>query len=276
MSYPYIVQGSNITVVIGSTPHTINKSHITYQRVLDAIKSGDWELVNDIIEPKKVVIEFGKGNVSVQGETVFWKERELHNALTKRMVSMIQDGFPVEPLIAFMDNLMENPSKRAVNELYGFLEKNNLPITPDGHFLAYKKVKFDYKDCHTGTMDNGVGKVVEMERNAVDDDQNRTCSTGLHFCSREYLDHFGGERVVIVKINPRDVVSIPTDYNNSKGRACRYEVIDEIGKDKADEAFAKTVQATATRESSVFTKDELEALTALVQSLKDATKPNVA
>lgn len=276
MSYPYIVQGSNITVVIGSTPHTINKSHITYERVLNAIKAGDWETVQDTIEPKKVVIEFGKGNVSVQGDKVFWKDRELHNALTKRMVSMIQDGFPVEPLIAFMDNLMDNPSKRAVNELYGFLEKNNLPITPDGHFLAYKKVKFDYKDCYTGTMNNGVGQVVEMERNAVDDDQNKTCSTGLHFCSREYLNHFGGERVVIVKINPRDVVSIPTDYDNSKGRACRYEVIDEIDKEKADEAFAKTVQATATREASVFSKEELDALVAIVQTLRDKTRPDVA
>lgn len=274
MSYPFIVQGSNITVVIGNKPHTINKSHITYDRVLNAIKASDWETVKDIIEPKKVVIEFGKGNVSVQGDKVFWKDREMHNALTKRMVAMIQDGFPVEPLVAFMDNLMDNPSKRAVNELYGFLEKNSLPITPDGHFLAYKKVRFDYKDCHSGTMDNSVGKVVEMERNEVDDDQNRTCSTGLHFCSREYLNHFGGERIVIVKINPRDVVSIPTDYDNSKGRACRYEVVDEIDKEKADEAFAKTVQATASREASVVSKEDLEAaLAALVKTFKDSIKP---
>lgn len=273
MSYPFIVQGSNITVVIGNKPHTINKSHITYERVLNAIKAGDWDTVRDVIEPQKVVVEFGKGNVSVQGDKVFWKDRELHNALTKRMVSMIQDGFSVEPLIAFMDNLMENPSKRAVNELYGFLEKNSLPITPDGCFLAYKKIKFDYTDCHTGTMDNSVGKVVEMERNDVDDDQNRTCSTGLHFCSRDYLNHFGGDRIVIVKINPRDVVSIPTDYNDSKGRACRYEVIDEIDKDKADEAFAKSVQATATREASVLTPEDLKALATLVKTLKDSVKP---
>ena len=47
---------------------------------------------------------------------------------------------------------------------------------------------------------------------------------------------------MIVKINPRDVVSIPTDYNNSKGRACRYEVIGELGV-KEEDAFTKTVQA---------------------------------
>jgi len=179
---------------------------------------------------------------------LFWKGKEMHNALTTRMVAMLQDEFPIEPLVNFMENLMSNPSKRAVDELYGFLEKNSLPITPDGHFLAYKKVKQDYTDCHSGTMDNSVGKIVEMERNEVDDNKEVTCSTGLHFCSQEYLPHFGGStsRVVIVKINPRDVVSIPVDYHNAKGRACRYEVIGEVGSNPDDEVeFDKPVQRNA-------------------------------
>lgn len=250
MAYPYIVQGSNITVVIGSKPHTISKSHITYQKVLDAIKAGDWDLVKNIIEPIKVVLNFGKGNVSVQGEQLFWKGKPMHNALTNRMIAMLQDGFPVEPLVAFMENLMTNPSKRAVDELYGFLEKNSLPITPDGCFLAYKKVRSDYMDIHSGTMDNSVGMVVEMERNEVDDNKDQTCSAGLHFCSQEYLPHFGNtydSRVVIVSINPRDVVSIPSDYNNAKGRTCRYEVIGEIGNDSGEvnTAFTTSVQSNA-------------------------------
>lgn len=298
MSFPYIVQGSNITVVIGTTPHTVSKSHIAYNKLLNAIKTGDWETVQDIIEPKQVVLDFGQGNVSIQGDKIFWKGREMHNALTKRMVAMIQEDFPVDPLVAFMENLMENPSKRAVNELYGFLEKNTLPITSDGCFLAYKKVRQDYLDCHSGTVLNkpaaymtdedtaalaeAAGKnnevtvevvdgvtVVSMERNLVDDDQNRTCSTGLHFCSRDYLNHFGGERIVILKINPRDVVSIPNDYNDSKGRCARYEIVDEIDKDKADEAFAKTVQEAAEREASIFTPEKLaEVLNQIIASQK--------
>ena len=298
MSFPYIVQGSNITVVIGTTPHTVSKNHITYNKLLAAIKAGEWETVQDIIEPKQVVLNFGQGNVSVEGDKIFWKGREMHNALTKRMVAMIQEDFPVEPLIAFMENLMENPSKRAVHELYGFLEKNTLPITSDGCFLAYKKVRQDYFDVHSGTvlnkpaayltdedtaaLEEAVGKnnevtvavedgvtVVSMERNLVDDDQNRTCSTGLHFCSQEYLRSFGGERIVILKINPRDVVSIPNDYNDSKGRCARYEIVDEIDKDKADEAFAKTVQEAAEKEASTLTPEKLvEALNTLIASQK--------
>jgi hypothetical protein len=270
--YPYIVQGTQVTVVIGGKPHVVSKSHPMYQRVIDAIKAGDWQVVEDVIDPKRVVLEYGAGNIAIEGDKLFWKGEELHSSLSVRMIRMLQDGFDIKPMVAFMENLMLNPSKRAVTELYGFLEKNNLPITPDGSFLAYKKIRQDYKDCHSGTMDNSVGKVVEMERNRVDDDQNRTCSTGLHFCSRDYLAHFGGERIVIVKINPRDVVAIPNDYADSKGRACRYEVIDEIDKEKADEAFAKSVQEAAVREASVLTDAERVEVARLIQEVLNQRK----
>lgn len=245
MSYPYLIQGNNIVVVIDNKPHTINKSYFTYSKIVEAIKDGDWDAVRDLIEPKKVVLHYGKGHLSIQGETLFWKDKVLHTSLARRIVEMIRDGFPVEPMVNFMENLQQNPSMRAVNELYGFLEKGNLPITPDGHFLAYKKVRYDYKDVYSATTDNSVGQVVEMERNEVDDNRDNTCSRGLHFCSQEYLDNFSGDRVVILKINPRDVVSIPRDYNETKGRTCRYEVIGEIDADKADAAFKRSVQSNA-------------------------------
>jgi hypothetical protein len=273
MSYPYLIQGSNIVVFINNETHTVTKSHVTYEKVLNAIRANDWETVKDIIDPKKVVINYGKGNVSIKGETLYWKDKEFHNALSNRMISMIQDGFPVEPMVAFMENLMENPSYRAVNELYEFLEKNNLPITPDGHFLAYKKVNNDYTDVHSKTVPNKLAHmfteeekqnmpfdcglkgevtvkintdnvtVIKMPRNQVNDDKNQTCSEGLHFCSKEYLGSFGGDRVMVLKINPRDVVSIPTDYNRSKGRCSRYQIIAELGV-SYDEAFDQVVMET--------------------------------
>ncbi|CAB4241794.1 hypothetical protein UFOVP71_332 [uncultured Caudovirales phage] len=246
MSFPYLIQGKNIVVVIGNNSHTVSATHISYEKLKEAIKTGDWDTVQDLIEPKKVVLSYGQGNVEVQGDKLFWKGRAFHNYLAAKFIEMYQEGFPVEPMVNFMENLMLNPSKRAVEELYSFLEKGNLPITADGCFLAYKKIRNDYLDIHSGTMSNAVGNVVEMERNEVDDDKDRTCSSGLHFCSLDYLSHFGGSdsRTVVLKINPRDVVSIPADYHSTKGRACRYEVIDEINKDAAD-AFIAPVQETA-------------------------------
>jgi hypothetical protein len=236
------MQGSNISIVIDNKSHTISKTHLAFEKVKQAIKEQDWDLVRELIEPAEVVIKYGAGNIHIENGEVLWNGKEMHNALTQRMIAMLEEGFVIEPLVNFMNNLMENPSYRSVTELYSFLEANNLPITPDGYFLAYKKIRSDYTDCHTGKMDNSVGKIVEMARNEVDDNQNNTCSAGLHFCSESYLNHFSGDRTVIVKINPKDVVSIPTDYDNSKGRACRYEVIAELGVEPA-KAFTKPVQS---------------------------------
>lgn len=251
MAFPYLIQGKNIVVIIDNQPHTVTSTHIGYDKLKQAIRDNDWDTVKQVVDPAREILSYGQGHVAIQGSKVFYKEREMAGVLTNRLIEMYQDGFPVEPLILFMENLMQNPSKRAVEELYGFLENGNLPLTPDGHFLAYKKVRADFLDIHSGTMSNAPGTVVEMERNAVDDDQNRTCSTGLHFCSKEYLNHFGGHdsRTVILKINPRDVVSIPTDYNNAKGRACRYEVIGELGV-HPDEAFIAPVQVDAASDSA--------------------------
>ncbi len=271
--FPYMIQGTNIVVVINNQPHTISKTHVAYEKVKEAIRTGDWDVVKKIIDPEKMVLNYGQGRVAIQGDKLFWDGHEMHNALSRRMIQMVQEDFPIEPLVLFMERLQSNPSFRAVNELYGFLEKNSLPITPDGCFLAYKKVRDDYMDVHSGTVSNkpaylftdeekaampltsgkkkevtvlidDVNTVVAMPRNMVNDDKNQTCSEGLHFCSKDYLNSFSGDRIVILKINPRDVVSIPSDYNNSKGRACRYEIIGELGVNP-DEAFTAVVQNAA-------------------------------
>jgi hypothetical protein len=246
MSYPFIIQGSNVTVVIEGKPHTVSKTHVSYTKVVDAIKALDWATVKAIIDPVKVVLNYGAGNISIKGDTLYWKGEPFAGVMATRMISMLEEGFSIEPMVLFMHNLLKNPSKRSVDELYGFLEKNNLPITPDGHFLAYKKVRRDFLDIHSGTMNNAPGTIVEMERYKVDDNKDQTCSTGLHFCGMSYLSHFGGagDRTVIVKIDPADVVSIPSDYNGAKGRACRYEVIGELGVEPG-KAFDRSVQGNA-------------------------------
>lgn len=167
-------------------------------------------------------VTFDDGVVRYNGE-------ELHNTLTERMVRMVEEGFPVDPLVRFLENLMQNPSFRVVNNLYDFLEYGKIPITEDGHFLAYKAIREDWHDIRTGTMDNSIGKVVSIPRNKVDENPNNTCSYGLHVCSWDYLPHFAhaNGRVVIVKVNPANVVAIPADYNNTKMRCSEYEVVSE-------------------------------------------------
>ncbi len=242
---PYLIQGKNIILVVDGKSHTVSKdTHIAYGKIVDALKSQDWDVLRDLVEPKKAIVNFGKGYVSINDNKVMWKGQPFHNALATRMIEMFQDGFPIDPMVRFMENLMANPSKRSVDQVYGFLEKNKLPITEDGYFLAYKRVKTTYKDIHSGTIDNSVGQVVTMDRNLVDDNPDSHCSTGLHFCSESYLGHFGSshEPVMILKISPADVVSIPSDYNGAKGRCCKYEVVAQVNGNPKD-AFAKVVDS---------------------------------
>lgn len=271
--YPYIKQGDNIIIVIENESHTISKTHINYDNIVKAIKANQWDSVKELVSPQEKIVNYSKGNITIQNGDFLWKGRPFHTTLSAKFIEMLNEEFDVEPMVKFMENVMQNPSKRSVDELYTFIERGNMPITPDGCFLAFKKINGDYTDCHSGsvlnkpanlltpadqvklnvpcgknneamvTVENGV-TVVSMERNLVDDDKDRTCSSGLHFCSIEYLSCFGGERTVIVKINPRDVVSIPSDYNNTKGRTARYEVIGEL-KVEANKAFTKPVQVNA-------------------------------
>lgn len=240
-----MIQGKNIILVIDGKSHTISKdTHISYGKIVDALKEQDWDTLRDLVEPRKAIVDFGRGYVSIEGNTVLWKGQPFHNALSTRMIEMYQDGFPIDPMVRFMENLMDNPSKRSVDQVYGFLEKNSLPITEDGYFLAYKRVRDDYMDIYSGTISNHVGAVVEMDRNLVDDNPDSHCSTGLHFCSESYLGHFGSSHlpVMILKINPADVVSIPTDYDGAKGRCMRYEVVGQVNGDPK-EAFASAVNS---------------------------------
>ena len=241
----YLIQGNNIILVMDGKSHTISKdTHITYDKIVDALKAQDWDTLRNCIEPKKAIVNFGSGYVSIVNSEVLWKGQPFHNALASRMIAMYQDGFPIDPMIRFMENLLANPSKRSVEQVYEFLEKNSLPITEDGYFLAYKKVGYDYTDIHTGCIDNSIGQVVEMDRNMVDDNPDSHCSTGLHFCSENYLKHFGhsDQPVMILKINPADVVSIPTDFAGAKGRCMRYQVVAEVN-GKPSDAFTTIVNS---------------------------------
>lgn len=239
----YIYTGTELSLVIDSVPYTIDNSHPRFSNILDCIKENRWDEIVDMISVAKALQAFGSGKVVVDEDAgvVLYNGEVLHNSLTGRIVQMMQEGFSVEPFVKFVENLMSNPSKRTIDELYTFLEYGKLPITEDGCFLAYKRVRENYTDCHSGTFDNSVGKTCSMERNKVDDRSENTCSSGLHFCSLEYLKSFYGERIVILKINPRDVVSIPVDYNNTKGRCCSYVVVGEYKGAMTDPAFTKSV-----------------------------------
>ena len=233
----YIQTDRGITLILKGKPYTVSQGDAQYDALVAAVKAGETEdhlLELLTAELRKMEEAVAKTHVitdaiSISGGEVRYKNGPVHNSLTTRMLRMLEEGFNLLPMARFLENLMENPSYRAVNDLYAFLEHGSMPITEDGCFLAYKAVREDFMDIHSGTFRNMVGDVCEMPRNRVDEDPTRTCSAGLHVCSFEYLPHFShaNGHVMVCKVNPRDVVAIPTDYNNTKMRVCRYEVLEE-------------------------------------------------
>ena len=230
----YIITGTGITLFFAdtNTQHTIKSDHPKFAEICSMAAKDEFEWIADAIDIRGAIDKFlytsDNGRFAIEHGVLTFDGEQIHNTLAERMIEMAIKGLDLTAMENFMVNLFDNPSYRAVTELYNFLEAGKLPITPDGHFLAYKKIRDDYTDVHSGKFDNSVGTVVEMKRHAVNDNRDITCAEGLHFCSYDYLNCFGGQRVVVLKINPRDVVSIPSDYNDTKGRCCRYEVIREI------------------------------------------------
>lgn len=169
------------------------------------------------------------GKVSVTINEIRYDGEVVEGALVDRILWMLSEGFDIMPMVRFLENLFLNPADFARDELYLWLETSDLPITEDGYFLAYKRVNADFTSIHDNRTMNVPGTTVQMPRQNVDPVRDRTCSRGLHFCSKSYLPNFGsngnGYATVILKINPADVVSIPSDYNNAKGRAWKYEVL---------------------------------------------------
>lgn len=222
----------------------IDKSADNFTEVFDLIvKSG---MAQDALEqayclcsPKKMVEVFTKGKFKVdviKGTILYTPDVgvpfDVSGRLSQRIIDTIKnDGVEgTEALFNFLDKLMLNPSNRSVNELYGFMTHNDIEITPNGNFYAWKVVRDTYFDVHSNTMDNSVGNEVRVARNQVNEDSSVTCSYGLHVCAKSYIKHFSssGNRVVKVEVHPEDVVAIPADYNDSKMRCAGYTVIEDV------------------------------------------------
>jgi hypothetical protein len=239
-----VLGDGSISLTIHGEGISIPVDHPNRQTIYNAVVDRKLHLIPDLIDIGKVIEDQASGRVSVKDGVVYFNDRPMHNSLTDRLLDQLAEGETCEPMMAYLDNLGDNPSTRAVGELYAFQQANDLPITEDGHGMGYKIINKDWTDCYTGTISNHIGAVVSMDRKAVNSNSEQTCSTGLHVCSQGYLDSFfasSSKRVVLVKFNPRDVVSIPTDYDNSKMRVCRYQVVKELVNNRTGDALKTTV-----------------------------------
>lgn len=233
----YIVNDSSIVVHYndGET-FILDSTHDEYDSAKDLIMNGKVEdfkkLLIDIMD---AIANMSKEEFYIDNDTLYYLGVPIKSSVGKLYVQKHNEGNGIEAIQAFIRNVQANPykqSKASVEELYDFLSNTGMPLTADGCFLAYKYVKKDYKDSHTGTVEHVIGESLPvLGEGEFDPDRNQTCSKGYHFCAYKYLGSYNKSnyfRLLLVKVNPKDVVAIPTDYNNMKGRAVTYEILDEI------------------------------------------------
>lgn len=239
-SFSYRISPTSISLLIhnenGFNPIIIPSTHMNFKAVRDELaKDPDYDL-NRLYEltdiPRAIAIKTD-GRVEVYNGVVKFDGEIIHNYAATRIIEHVQQKLPIIPMMRFLDRLMDNPNKEIRVDLFEWLEKGDMPITEDGCFIGYKYVQDDYYSAHTGKD----GKVlhalhteVSMPREECDENRAESCSTGLHFCGFGYLSscYVYNNRIIIVKVDPKDVTAIPAYYDSQKGRCCRYQVVGEI------------------------------------------------
>lgn len=256
---PYILSENSITIFWEGKPYSIRKDHVNYTLAKKAILDARYDDLGDLIDIKKSVENFIQGDIEVKDEVVYYKGHRLHGVVVDKLIEMLRSGMKDSaPLVNFITRLQANPSANSVNELYTFLSYRALPNDEDGMVLGYKGVQGDYWS-QTGNADtivvqgetnerhqilNEVGATIEVARRCVDDNKDHHCSFGLHVGSYDYANEWASSdgRLLVVKFDPSDAVSVPTDCDFQKLRVSKYEVVADIT-DTRTELFKPVYEA---------------------------------
>lgn len=228
----HLITPNCLIVVRDGKPLTIDKSHKNFDKIEAALKAKQWQQVLDLIDLKNTLTKYSNGRVVVENGEVQLDGEKMHGKAVDRLLDclMEENTESLEALANFVMKCDDNPDHRVVTRIYDFIAAKDIRLAADGDFYAYKVVRSDYNDKHSNTMSNKPGLTVKMKRNQVNPNDAQTCSFGLHVCSKSYIQHFSGngDRVVLCKVNPRDVVSVPNDYGDAKMRTCEYIVVKDV------------------------------------------------
>lgn len=228
--------------------------HVNFGEILGYIQDTSLEELDQgyIVRMADLAISAGERltyiseRVRLQGNRLLFDGDVIDNTLSEHIVRLLRedaDEVTWRSLVNFLEKVSTNPSKQSVDAIYTWIRGRNLTITSSGDIIAYKGVAIredgtSVSISHgtaivngqvvTGAIPNVPGSIIEMPRSQVDADNAVGCSTGLHAGTWGYASSFSRARVLTVKINPRDIVSVPDDSQFQKLRVSRYEVIAEI------------------------------------------------
>jgi hypothetical protein len=247
--------GEVITVFYDGQMLSATDQHINWAGIKAGIEADD-PAVMDLFDPgytAQTRFDRLSDRVTVKGGKVYWDNQPVDNVLTNQVVRFLQAGQEdFGPLVAFFEKVQTNENPHSRGQLYAWLAANDFTILPNGNFVGYKGVRVihtplpdstsfteSYESIshgtaisdgveYTGAIPNPLGAIVEMPRDQVQHDPSVGCHTGLHVGTWSYASGFAQGAVLKVEVNPRDVVSVPTDCGHQKLRTCRYTVLEVI------------------------------------------------
>ncbi|CAH9014181.1 putative rIIB [Vibrio phage 424E50-1] len=235
--YDYAVTKKQITVMKDGESRSVVKGYPRFNEIKESLVDNDFSdtilaEVWDLMNLPKYIEKFTQGSLTVSHEEgkVWYGTFEIKNSLSDQLIKMLNEGKEVTGFVKFMEMLLENPKQDIVEELYGFMEHNGIGIDNEGYILAYKGVRGDYLDRWTGTISNAVGESPSMPASMVEHNPKKPCGAGLHAGSFEYADSWAGSEghVMLLRIPPQNVMSVPWDTDSQKMRTCGYDVLEEI------------------------------------------------
>jgi hypothetical protein len=251
---------SSVTAFIGGDCLVATADHPNFDRIIEAVTSA-YPNEDDVRGMFDMSVGIGarflplSERVSVHSGRIYLDHVEVDNALTKAIAAFYaegQDNF--SPLVAFMEKIEMNPNEHSREMLFTWLTKHKFSICPDGDFIAYKGISQDNKSSssgraivngvlHDGRIPNLAGTIIEMPRDEVQHDPKVGCHTGLHVGNWRYASNFAS-KTIRVKVNPRDVVSVPSDSNDEKMRVCRYKVMEQVAAEDTSMLFVDSALKT--------------------------------
>ena len=232
MSDPtFTITGSSITTIINGETFSIKAGAPNFMKVRAAILSADWAIIPGLcqhgIAIADFVVEFNAANPQrapqfiFKDNVLFYDDERLPNGLNKAILGWCERGNPA-PFLKFWANANENPSNRSLTQMWDFMAKHDLAIDEEGYIIAKKGVDTGYLSLHSGPkgkLNYTPGNFVAEPRNKISDDPRSACSRGIHVGGSQYVNTFGGQRI-LVRVHPKDVVSVPYDHSSAKMRVC--------------------------------------------------------
>jgi len=245
MRYNLVRDGevSNLTAFIDGEIYVCDSTHPYWEQIQDALIEDDEQAIPEFINlASRAATQFRAvtERVSVANGVVRFDGDVVDNALTAAILRSMDEGEDIAPLALFMEKCYTNPNRHSRDNLFTWLSTHDFTINDRGNLIGYKGVRDDLTSCSSGPgivngvhvdghLDNSVGNVMEMARSRVQHDPSQGCSTGLHVGTWDYASGFGSTTLK-VEVNPRDVVSVPTDCSWAKMRVCRYRVLEVIAR----------------------------------------------